>query len=86
VIRWLRDWWKTRRLRKFYIKVAREHFCKLGFRMEQSSDRIVLMAALDLAVHWLPVVVAAAQTGETLMVSPVFPVNPKIKETPAVLH
>jgi hypothetical protein len=75
-----------RRLRKFYLEAARKHLCKLGFQMEQSSDRIVLMAALDLAVHWLPVVVAATQAGETLTVSPVFLVNPNAKASRTVLH
>jgi hypothetical protein len=87
VIRWLKARWEIRRLRRLYIKAAREHLCKLGFQMEQSSDRIVLVAALGLAVHWLPVVVAATQAGEKLMVSPVFPVNSEAKAPrTVVLH
>jgi hypothetical protein len=86
VIRWLKARWEIRRLRRLYIKAAREHLCKLGFQMEQSSDRIVLMAALDLAVHWLPVVVAATQAGEKLTVAPVPPINPEVKAPRTVLH
>jgi hypothetical protein len=86
VIRWLKARWEMRRLRRFYLEAARKHLCELGVQMEQSSDQAVMMAALDLAVHWLPVVVAATQTGETLTVSPVFLVNANAKASRTVLH
>jgi hypothetical protein len=59
-----------RRLRKFYLEAARQNFRKLNFSVAQGSDRAVLLAALDLAAHWLPVLVEATQKDEALVVYP----------------
>jgi hypothetical protein len=71
MFRWLKEWRETRRLRREYIAVVRQHFRKLNFIVASESDRQVMLTALDLAAHWLPVIVDATQAGEVLKVYPV---------------
>jgi hypothetical protein len=67
---WLKEWREARRLRRLYLEAVRQQFRKLNFSVSLKSDRAVLLAAMDLAAHWLPVIVEAAQLGRMLEVYP----------------